>query len=54
MSVPVRIIVGSADPLVEAVRHPVAEIEGAGHYPQLTHPSQVALHLAAVAGSGGR
>lgn len=43
--VPVQIVVGSADPLVEAVRHPVAEIAGAGHYPQLTHPAEVARHL---------
>ncbi|MBT2451920.1 alpha/beta fold hydrolase [Streptomyces sp. ISL-43] len=48
VSVPVRIIVGSADPLAESVDHPVAEIAGAGHYPQLTHPSQVARHLAAA------
>lgn len=45
VGVPVQIVVGSADPLVEAVDHPVTEIEGAGHYPQLTHPSQVARHL---------
>ncbi|MDB1088066.1 alpha/beta fold hydrolase [Streptomyces sp. ACA25] len=43
--VPVRIIVGAADPLVTAVDHPVTEIAGAGHYPQLTHPAQVALRL---------
>ncbi|MCX4782948.1 alpha/beta fold hydrolase [Streptomyces sp. NBC_01264] len=48
VTVPVRIVVGSADPLVEAADHPVAEIDGAGHYPQLTHPAQVARHLAAV------
>ncbi|MFZ3493609.1 alpha/beta fold hydrolase [Streptomyces sp. 5.8] len=48
VGVPVRIVVGSADPLVEAVGHPVAVIEGAGHYPQLTHPSAVARHLAAA------
>ncbi|MFD6885179.1 alpha/beta fold hydrolase [Streptomyces sp. NPDC059957] len=48
VSVPVRIVVGSADPLVEAAGHPVAVIEAAGHYPQLTHPSEVARHLAAA------
>lgn len=48
VTVPVRIVVGSADPLVEAVGHPVAEIAGAGHYPQLTHPSEVARHLTAA------
>lgn len=52
--VPVQIVVGSADPLTEAVDHPVAEIAGAGHYPQLTHPSQVARHLAAASARIGR
>ncbi|WP_405852982.1 alpha/beta fold hydrolase [Streptomyces sp. NBC_00090] len=47
VEVPVRIVVGSADPLVTAVDHPVTEIAGAGHYPQLTHPSQLAHHLGA-------
>lgn len=46
--VPVRIVVGSADPLVTAVDHPVIEIAGAGHYPQLTHPAEVARRLGAV------
>ncbi|WP_328966745.1 alpha/beta fold hydrolase [Streptomyces sp. NBC_00239] len=54
VTVPVRIVVGSADPLVEPVDHPVAEIAGAGHYPQLTHPSQLARRLgAAPAPTGG-
>ncbi|MFI9743760.1 alpha/beta fold hydrolase [Streptomyces sp. NPDC052494] len=48
MGVPVRIVVGAKDPLVAAVDHPVIEIAGAGHYPQLTHPSQLAHHLAAA------
>ncbi|MFB7353809.1 alpha/beta fold hydrolase [Streptomyces gardneri] len=47
VGVPVRIVVGAEDPLVAAVDHPVTEIAGAGHYPQLTHPSQLAHHLAA-------
>ncbi|MFE1908183.1 alpha/beta fold hydrolase [Streptomyces gardneri] len=47
VGVPVRIVVGAKDPLVAAVDHPVTEIAGAGHYPQLTHPSQLAHHLAA-------
>lgn len=47
VKVPVRIVVGSADPLVEAVDFPVDEIAGAGHYPQLTHPDQLAHHLGA-------
>ncbi|WP_308408478.1 alpha/beta fold hydrolase [Streptomyces malaysiensis] len=45
VSVPVQIVVGSADPLIEAVDHPVTEIAGAGHHPQLTHPSQVARRV---------
>ncbi|MFI9206629.1 alpha/beta fold hydrolase [Streptomyces sp. NPDC053253] len=48
VGVPVRIVVGAEDPLVAAVDHPVIEIAGAGHYPQLTHPSQLAHHLAAA------
>ncbi|MFE0701810.1 alpha/beta fold hydrolase [Streptomyces sp. NPDC058872] len=54
LTVPVQIIVGSTDPLVTAVDFPVAEIAGAGHYPQLTHPSELARHLDAVpAPTGG-
>lgn len=54
VTVPVRIVAGSADPLVSAVACPVVEIVGAGHYPQLTHPSQVARHLgSSSAASGG-
>ncbi|TYB62274.1 alpha/beta fold hydrolase [Nonomuraea sp. PA05] len=45
VNVPVEIIVGSADPLTVAVDRPVTTIEGAGHYPQLTHPAQVAAVL---------
>ncbi|MEU7517683.1 hypothetical protein AB0B13_37650, partial [Streptomyces sp. NPDC042898] len=48
VGVPVRIVMGAKDPLVAAVDHPVIEIAGAGHYPQLTHPSQLAHHLAAA------
>ncbi|MFE3195041.1 alpha/beta fold hydrolase [Nocardia sp. NPDC059240] len=50
VSVPVEIIVGSADPLVVPVDHPVTEVPGAGHYPQLTHPAVLAGHLEKVAG----
>ncbi|MFF3842582.1 alpha/beta fold hydrolase [Streptomyces sp. NPDC001930] len=53
VSIPVQIVVGSADPLTVAVERPVAEIAGAGHYPQLTHPSQVAHHLGALSASTG-
>ncbi|WP_068923706.1 alpha/beta fold hydrolase [Planobispora rosea] len=42
VSVPVEILVGSADPLTAATGHRVTEIPGAGHYPQITHPAQVA------------
>lgn len=54
VSVPVRIVVGSADPLVVPAAHPVGEIAGAGHYPQLTHPSQLARHLGAGSDRVGR
>ncbi|WP_067570550.1 alpha/beta fold hydrolase [Nocardia acidivorans] len=43
--VPVRIITGSLDPLTATVDHPVIEIPGAGHYPQLTHPAEVATQV---------
>ncbi|WP_207930536.1 alpha/beta fold hydrolase [Streptomyces hainanensis] len=42
VAVPVRIVVGAADPLVVPVEHEVLEVAGAGHYPQLTHPAEVA------------
>ncbi|MFI7275268.1 alpha/beta fold hydrolase [Streptomyces sp. NPDC049879] len=49
VKVPVRIVVGSHDPLTASdardIGHPVIEIPGAGHYPQLTHPAEVAAHL---------
>ena len=54
VAVPVRIVVGSADPLVMTVDHPVTEIAGAGHYPQLTHPARVARHLGVAAAPLGR
>ncbi|MFF0482863.1 alpha/beta fold hydrolase [Streptomyces sp. NPDC004435] len=53
VDVPVRIVVGSEDPLVEAVDLPVARIAGAGHYPQLTHPAELARHLAAAGAPAG-
>ncbi|MEV3927738.1 alpha/beta fold hydrolase [Actinomadura coerulea] len=48
VSIPVEIIVGADDPLAVEVDNPVTEIAGAGHYPQLTHPAQVARHLGVV------
>lgn len=48
VTVPVLIVMGAADPLVTAVGHPVAEVPGAGHYPQLIDPAQVARHLGGV------
>ncbi|MFG2601268.1 alpha/beta fold hydrolase [Streptomyces sp. NPDC048462] len=52
VTVPVRIVVGSADPLTAATVHPVTELAGAGHYPQLTHPAEVARHLSGAAPAG--
>ncbi|MFJ9797469.1 alpha/beta fold hydrolase [Streptomyces sp. NPDC101145] len=49
VAVPVRIVVGSDDPLAVPVGHPVTAIAGAGHYPQLTHPAELAHHLGATA-----
>ncbi|MFF4990386.1 alpha/beta fold hydrolase [Streptosporangium saharense] len=43
IEVPVTVVTGSADPLVTGEADVV--IKGAGHYPQLTHPRQVARVL---------
>ncbi|MET8862909.1 alpha/beta fold hydrolase [Nonomuraea sp. NPDC004580] len=51
IDVPVEIVVGSADPLTVAVDVPVTTIDGAGHFPQLTHPAALATHLEAKVGS---
>lgn len=48
LTVPVRIVTGSGDPLATAVTAPVTEIDGAGHYPHLTHPDRVAPILDSV------
>ncbi|WP_406675087.1 alpha/beta fold hydrolase [Nonomuraea sp. N2-4H] len=45
VEVPVEIVVGSDDPLAVAVDVPVTTIDGAGHYPQLTHPATLAARL---------
>ncbi|AQZ62608.1 putative NAD dependent epimerase/dehydratase family protein [[Actinomadura] parvosata subsp. kistnae] len=45
VNVPVEIVVGSADPLTVPVDRPVTTIAGAGHYPQLTHPDELAAAL---------
>lgn len=42
---PVELVVGSADPLSEAVDSPATVIEAAGHYPQITHPAALARCL---------
>ncbi|MFE9575778.1 alpha/beta fold hydrolase [Nocardia sp. NPDC006044] len=48
LEVPVRLIAGADDPLtITAPREP-AVIEGTGHYPQLTHPGQVAAEIARI------
>ena len=44
--VPVRLIVGSEDPLTSLSDLPVSIVQGAGHYPQLTAPQEVARALA--------
>ncbi|WP_174183968.1 alpha/beta fold hydrolase [Nocardia barduliensis] len=46
---PVRIVTGSADPLTVATARDSVSIEGAGHYPQLTHPARLAAELTRVA-----
>lgn len=48
--VPVRLISGSADPLAPgAAASPAAIIDGAGHWPLLTHPEAVAAEIRAAA-----
>ncbi|MEU9061914.1 alpha/beta fold hydrolase [Streptomyces sp. NPDC048430] len=48
VTVPVELVVGAQDPLEEPSVLPVTEIASAGHYPQLTHPDDVARHLIPV------
>lgn len=48
LEVPVRLIVGADDPLTIATPREPAVIEGAGHYPQLTHPAQVVAEIARI------
>ncbi|MEV6521343.1 SDR family oxidoreductase [Longispora sp. NPDC051575] len=42
VTVPVEIIVGERDPLVDYAGWPVSVVAGAGHYPQISHPAEVA------------
>ncbi|MFI9631604.1 alpha/beta fold hydrolase [Nocardia sp. NPDC051929] len=48
IDVPVRIIAGSDDPITAPTVRERISIEGAGHYPQLTHPAQVAAELSRI------
>ncbi|RKN35891.1 alpha/beta fold hydrolase [Streptomyces hoynatensis] len=50
VTVPVRLIAGADDPPAVPVRHPLTEIPETGHYPQLTHPTALAAHVAPHAG----
>lgn len=45
VDVPVQIVVGEHDPLTEPTEHPVTTIADTGHFPHLTHPSEVARIL---------
>ncbi|MEU2123790.1 alpha/beta fold hydrolase, partial [Nocardia niwae] len=54
IEVPVRIVTGTADPLTVTTTHGSASIEGAGHYPQLTHPARLAAELTRVSAVGTR
>ncbi|MGW5387117.1 alpha/beta fold hydrolase [Nocardia sp. NPDC003963] len=47
LAVPVHLVTGSGDPLTTPVTAPVTEIDGAGHYPHLTHPERIARILGA-------
>ncbi|KAA8885106.1 alpha/beta fold hydrolase [Nocardia colli] len=48
VQVPVRLVAGSDDPLSTATTSELTVIDGTGHYPQLTHPAQVAAEIAGV------
>lgn len=48
VQVPVRLVAGADDPLATATSRELTVIEGTGHYPQLTHPAQVAAAIAGV------
>ncbi|WP_406280728.1 alpha/beta fold hydrolase [Nocardia sp. NBC_00881] len=54
IEVPVRIIAGSTDPVTVATARDSISIEGAGHYPQLTHPARLAAELARVSAVAAR
>ncbi len=41
LSMPVHILAGEQDPILEESKHPTQIVSGAGHYPQLTHPELV-------------
>ncbi|MEU1982153.1 hypothetical protein [Nocardia sp. NPDC019395] len=43
-----HIIAGSRDPLTYPVSAPTTVIDGAGHYPHLTHPEQLTEVLDSV------
>lgn len=45
LEVPVRVVVGAQDSPIAGPGCPVDRIDGAGHYPQLTHPDEVARLL---------
>lgn len=48
VTTPVELVIGSRDPLEEPTDLPVTEIASAGHYPQLSHPDEVARRLMSV------
>ncbi|WP_018348273.1 alpha/beta fold hydrolase [Longispora albida] len=51
LKVPVSVLAGEADPLRTAAGYPVTVIAGAGHYPQISHPAEVARALTPLAAS---
>ncbi|MGY0231683.1 SDR family oxidoreductase [Longispora urticae] len=53
VAVPVEIIVGERDPVVGYAGWPVAVVAGAGHYPQISHPAEVARLVRGVGAGGG-
>ncbi|MEV6323493.1 alpha/beta fold hydrolase [Nocardia sp. NPDC051787] len=54
VEVPVRVVTGSADPITIPTSRKSISIEGTGHYPQLTHPEQLAAELVRMSTVGAR
>ncbi|MFC4372644.1 alpha/beta fold hydrolase [Nocardia halotolerans] len=48
ITVPVEIVIGANDALIDSTEHPVTTVPDTGHFPQLTHPDRVAQIIRGV------